>query len=284
MAGTVERDDRTAAPPETRSSAEPLTMACGTAMGEATLTGEARGTAVLVTGAWSPPEDWCFVAEHLRRRDIAAVAVDLPSNRFPDATRDDDVAATRRAITQARPPVIVVGWSYGGPVISDAAADQRDVIRLIYVASVPHPAHAVAGDEPPTHQPDISHVLFPDERTCVLDDQWWLTDGVAATLPEPVMAHLWTHRRRPMSLAALLGTQQNDAWRTIATTVLLGRDDELVPGDSQDWARAHFDDARIIDSDHFVLFRAPEIVAGIVAEAIERHSPRAEVLASREPS
>jgi pimeloyl-ACP methyl ester carboxylesterase len=232
-----------------------------------------RGTAVLVTGSWSPPEDWNLVAGQLEQRGIHAVAVDLPSNRFPDATRADDVAATQRAIAEAHAPVVVVGWSYGGAVISDAAAGSSTVVKLIYVAAVPLPARPTVGDEPPTSAPDISHVLFPDERTCVLDDEWWLTQGEGATLPVPVIAHLRAHRRRPMSLTALLASQQADAWRTIPTSVLLGRDDELIPAPLQHWARSHFRDVRVIDSDHFIPFRCPETVADLIMEAVEHQSP-----------
>jgi pimeloyl-ACP methyl ester carboxylesterase len=234
-----------------------------------------RGSAVLVTGSWSPPEDWDLVSDRLRVRGIDVVAVDLPSNRLPDATRADDVAETQRAIAQAREPVVVVGWSYGGTVVSDAAAGQSTVVRLIYVAAVPLPSFPSTGDEPPTQEPDVSHVLFPDEQTCVLDDQWWLTEGDGATLPAPVISHLWAHRRRPMSLTALLGSQQEEAWRTIPTSVLLGREDELVPAPLLEWARSHFHDVRIIDCDHFMLFRCPDTVADLVVEAVEHRAPAA---------
>ncbi len=70
-----------------------------------------------------------------------------------------------------------------------------------------------------------------------------------------------------MSIAALLASQEGDAWRTIPTTVLLGRDDALNPTEHQEWARAQLDDVRIIDSDHFILFRQPDIVADLIEEA-----------------
>ena len=231
----------------------------------------ARRVAVLVTGSESPPEDWVFVVECLRPRGIEAVAVDLPSNRLADATRADDIAETRAAIANAQGPVVVVGWSYGGRVISDAAIGEDNVVRLVYVAALPYPAHPAAGDEPPTHPPDLSHTLFPDEKTFVTDDQWWLTDGDGITFPEHVIAHLWAHRRRPMSIAAAVGPQQGDAWRTIPTTVLLGRNDERNPAEDQDWARSHLADVRLIDSDHFIPFRQPEVVADLIEEALTSH-------------
>jgi pimeloyl-ACP methyl ester carboxylesterase len=126
-----------------------------------------RPIAVLVTGAWSPPEDWRLVIDSLRTRGIDVVAVDLPSNRQPDASRDDDVAEARRAITEAHRAVVVVGWSYGGVVISDAAAGQDNVVRLIYVAALPLPAHPVNGDEPTNHRhttPTSPMCCFPTNR------------------------------------------------------------------------------------------------------------------------
>jgi hypothetical protein len=75
-----------------------------------------------------------------------------------------------------------------------------------------------------------------------------------------------------MSLTALLAAQQHEAWRTIPTSVLLGRDDDLVPAPLRDWARSHFQDTRIIESDHFILFRCPDALADLRVEAVEHRS------------
>ena len=233
------------------------------------MTAGPRGTAILVHGGWSNPDDWRWVVAALADHDVAAVAPDLPSHRSPTATLRDDAAAVEAELHAARPPVVLVGWSHGGKVLSEASVPES-VVRLVYVAAIPHVAPT--DDDPRPETPlDLAHVLFPDDRTCVLDDDWWLTDGDATTLPAPVVAHLWAHRRRPASLAALTQVPAHEPWQTIPTTVLLGRSDATP--ELQAWAQRRFADVRIVDSDHFVLFRLPGVIADIVVEAIEASTP-----------
>lgn len=223
--------------------------------------------AVLVGGAWGAVEDWQWVRAELALRQIVATVVDLPSLRSGDATRGDDVAAVRTVMDSIDAAVILVGWSYGGALISDAAFGVPGVARLVYVAAIPESAGAGAGDVPPFPAPDLSHVRFPDDRTCVLDDDWWLTDGPGASLPTEVVGQLREHRRRPMSLAALTGSQRHDAWRSVPTTVVLGADDELNPPECQRWAVERFGDVRILPGDHFLLFRSPAAIAAVIGES-----------------
>jgi pimeloyl-ACP methyl ester carboxylesterase len=96
-----------------------------------------HSTAVLVHGAWGNPTDWRFVGRLLVDCGVTVVAPDLPSHRSASATRADDVAAVEMAIAAAAPPVVLVGWSYGGGVIGDITHDLDCVGRLVYVASVP---------------------------------------------------------------------------------------------------------------------------------------------------
>ncbi len=93
--------------------------------------------AVLVGGAWGAVEDWQWVRAELALRQIVATVVDLPSLRSGDATRGDDVAAVRTVMDSSDAAVILVGWSYGGALISDAAFGVPGVARLVYVAAIP---------------------------------------------------------------------------------------------------------------------------------------------------
>jgi pimeloyl-ACP methyl ester carboxylesterase len=228
----------------------------------------AYSTAVLVHGSWGNPADWRFVERLLVDHGVTVLAPDLPSHRSGSATHADDVAAVEAAIAAAPPPVTLVGWSYGGGVISGVTNDLDRVARLVYVASVPKPLADAAVDYPPTHPPDLSHVVFPDDKTCVLDNGWWLADGDATTLPTDVIAHLHEHRRRPIALEAVLAQPVAEAWRTVTTTVLLGRTDDGVGPELRSWAASHLDDVRLVDSDHFIVWRKPEVIADVVLEQL----------------
>jgi pimeloyl-ACP methyl ester carboxylesterase len=226
-----------------------------------------RGSAVLVHGAWSRPEDWRWVSEQLRAKDVDVRAVDLPSHHSSSATRADDVALVEKTITGMTSPVVVVGWSYGGAVITDINTDNVGVVRLVYVASIPQPL------EPPTDAPrgdalDVSLFEFPDHQSIVLNNETWLSER-GLTFSADVLGHLDEYPRRPIALAALLAPQSRCAWQSLPATIVLGRDDRLLPEANQQWARARFEDVRVIeDCDHFPPFREPMLVAETVAEAL----------------
>lgn len=221
------------------------------------------GTAVLVHGAWSSPADWRWVAARLHARDIATVIPDLPSHRDRSAVRADDVAEVQAAIDAGAPPVAVVGWSYGGDVISGLASTSK-VGRLIYVGSYPEPAQASAGSEPPDLD-SLPGLLFPDDATVLLDNDWWLSTPEVAAWPEEVRSHLREHRRRPITRAAWLAGPAAEAWRTVPVTILIGRCDTFIPAGQQELLRAQFSDVRVTDGDHFLPLLRPGAVAEVIA-------------------
>src|SRR5436309_985432 len=81
-----------------------------------------RGSAVLVHGMWSNPDDWIWVCQRLLDAGVHVVVPDLPSHRSPTAGLAEDADEVRRAIRSCPASVVVAGWSYGGAVISMAAA------------------------------------------------------------------------------------------------------------------------------------------------------------------
>jgi pimeloyl-ACP methyl ester carboxylesterase len=59
------------------------------------------------------------------------------------------------------------------------------------------------------------------------------------------------------------------AWQNTPTTVLLGHDDELVSDDDRRWAIDNLDDVRLLETDHFIVFRQPEAISQAVIEALD---------------
>jgi pimeloyl-ACP methyl ester carboxylesterase len=221
-------------------------------------------TAVLVHGAWSSPADWRWVAACLQAHGVGTVMPDLPSHRGRSTDRSDDVQEVEAAIRAAAPPVVVADWSYGGAVIGDVA-DTGPIGRLVYVGSVPEPVGTAAEDEPVDLASD-PHMLFPDNATVVLDDDWWLGSEEVAAFPGEVVRHLREHRRRPVTRSALLAPPVAEAWQAVPTTILLGRSDSLIPVHEQERACTHFGDVRIVEGDHFLPLLQPDMVAGVIAE------------------
>ena len=95
---------------------------------------------MLVHGLWGNPVDWRWVRDILEDAEVPVITPDLPSHRTPSAGLAEDAAEVREAIRACGPQVVVVGWSYGGSVISLAAVGERSVARLIYISDIPRPA------------------------------------------------------------------------------------------------------------------------------------------------
>src|SRR6187399_1125431 len=85
---------------------------------------------VLVHGAFADGSSWSKVIPLLQSKGFNVIAVQNPLTSFAD-----DVAATKRALAQADGPVLLVGHSYGGMVISEAGKDPK-VAGLLYVAAL----------------------------------------------------------------------------------------------------------------------------------------------------
>src|SRR5262245_29726348 len=86
-------------------------------------------TVVLVHGAWADASSWRLVIPHLLEKRIPVVAVQNPTSSLVD-----DVAATRRVLAAINGPIVLVGHSWGGAVITEAG-NAPNVKALVFVAA-----------------------------------------------------------------------------------------------------------------------------------------------------
>lgn len=106
----------------------------------AVLAGELKAkTAVLVHGAFADGSSWQKVIPILEKAGLKVVAVQNPLDSL-----ENDVAATKRAIRDAEGPVVLVGHSWGGVVITEAGSDEK-VKSLVYVSSLRSRRRSVTG-------------------------------------------------------------------------------------------------------------------------------------------
>ena len=228
-----------------------------------------QGSAVPVLGGWGNPEDWRWVRQHLERVGVHVRAPDLPSHRSADAGLEEDAEEVRQAIDDCPAPVVAVGWSYGGAVMGAATTGETLVVRLLYVAAVPWLPDGAPADLSWLEDP---HILS-GENTHVLDNEWWLNEEAGITFTEEVRQHLRQHPRRPMSLRTASPSKITTAppWHTIPTTVLLGVDDDLVLTEEREMAKQLTSDVRLLETDHFIIFRKPESVSEVIIEALQEN-------------
>src|SRR5579863_4024531 len=114
---------------------------------------------VLVHGAWANSSSWSKVIPLLQARGLKVVAVQLPLTSLAD-----DAAATVRAIALQDGPVLLVGHSYGGAVITEAGNDPK-VIGLVYVAAfAPGDGESVGSISKPYPPTPLGGELRPDAQ------------------------------------------------------------------------------------------------------------------------
>ena len=223
-----------------------------------------RGSAVLVHGLWGFPDDWQWVKRLLEAENILVATPDLPSERSTSAGLAQDADEVRQAIRSCVPPVVVVGWSHGGPVISVGAAGESSVVRLIYIGEIPR-----REIEDSSWIYDDPNVRVGGDGAVRLVEDWWRKDEATRLFTGVVADYLNRVGRRPASLATLTDPQTAAAWEAIPTTVLIGRDDSVSEDDVR-WALNNLSDVRFIESDHFIIFRHPRSVADLVLESFGR--------------
>src|SRR5919109_3463965 len=98
-------------------------------------------TVVLVHAAWADGSSWNKVTGELQRNGFKVVAAQIPLTSFTD-----DVAALKKVLLRQKGPVVLAGHSYGGAVITAAAAGDPKVKGLVYVAAVVPDEGETVGD------------------------------------------------------------------------------------------------------------------------------------------
>lgn len=222
---------------------------------------------VLVHGMWGVPEDWTWVRRELEERQpyLQVLTPDLPSHRSPEAGLLEDADEVRKAIEASPAPTVVVGWSYGCDVVGIAAHSMSNVTHLVYVSSPPLRGEPEVRDARWVDAMD--HMLRDEFGRFALDGDWWLSqDEAGARLPSEVRAFLKTHPRRFVTKKTRSDPVPAEAWAEIPTTVLLGVRDNLTGREQRAWAREAVADVRDIDTDHFMLFNRPDVVAEVILE------------------
>lgn len=136
---------------------------------------------VLVHGAWADGSGWEGVYRSLRKSGFPVSVV-----QHPTISLTDDVQATKRVLATQNGPVILVGHSYGGAVITEAGNDPR-VVGLVYIAAwIPDKGESVESlikDRIPPSAP-VPPILPPQDGFLWLDQAKFPTSFAADVDPE----------------------------------------------------------------------------------------------------
>src|SRR5467141_159817 len=163
---------------------------------------------VLVHGGFVDGSGWEGVYNALKKGGYAVTVVQIAT-----ASLADDVATTKRAIASQNGPVILVGHSYGGAVITEAGSDPK-VVGLVYVAAfAPDRGESVSTRiKDPVPGAPVPPILPPQDGFLFLDRDKFAA-SFAADLSQD-LASFMADAQTPWGLDALNGTVTQPAWKT----------------------------------------------------------------------
>jgi pimeloyl-ACP methyl ester carboxylesterase len=238
----------------------------------------AKPTIVLVHGAWADASSWNGVVGQLEGRGYT---VDVAPNPLRGLAYDSEYLKDYLASISG--PIVLVGHSYGGAVITDAATGNGNVKALVYDdAYIPATGEnisvlssAQSALAPATTNPAsvFKLVKYPDPPAANVLDTYLLPSVVTADFaPDvtPAEQALLTATQSPTSLAALAGPSSAPAWKTIPSWDVIGRQDKIIPEAAQ-LMMAHRAGSHIteIDSSHVSLISHPAAVASVITQAAQ---------------
>ena len=253
--------------PYQRASAHPSLLARSRAAAP-------KPTIVLIHGAWADSSSWAAVIQRLQQDGYPAVA---PRN--PLRSLQGDAAAVAAFLKTIPGPIILVGHSYGGSVITNAALGNPQVKALVYVdANIPdqgqsaaqlasaQPGSCVAAD-PATV---FNTVPYPGAPTGDQDLYVKLNlfprcfaNGLSATEGAVLAA-----TQQPVTSRALHDPSGIPAWKTIPSWALIGSDDNVIPVTEQRIMARHAEAHSVeVKAPHLSMIARPDAVTNIIIEA-----------------
>ena len=194
------------------------------------MTGEQGPTAknvVLVHGGFVDGSGWEGVYKLLKNDGYKVSIVQNPT-----ITLAEDVAATKRVIAAQDGPVILVGHSYGGAVITEAGTDPK-VARLVYIAAfAPDTGESVSSlIANPAPGAPVPPILPPADGFLLLDSAKFAASFAADV--DADLAAFMADAQVPWGLDALGGSISEPAWKTKPSWYLVATDDRMIPPPAQ---------------------------------------------------
>lgn len=217
---------------------------------------------VLVHGGFVDGSGWEDVYKSLKKDGYAVGIVQNPTLSLAD-----DVAVTRHTIAAQGKPVVLVGHSYGGAVITEAGNDPK-VAGLVYIAAfAPDKGESVASliKDPPPGAP-IPPILPPQAGFLFLDASKFAA-SFAADVPKD-KADFMAQSQVPWSLEALNGAVTQPAWRTKPSWYLVATDDKMIPPEAQRSMSKRAGSTVVeVKGSHAIYVSRPDAVAALIEQA-----------------
>jgi pimeloyl-ACP methyl ester carboxylesterase len=217
---------------------------------------------VLVHGGFVDGSGWQGVYSALKEKGYTVTVVQNPT-----ISLEDDVAVTRRAISAQDGPVILVGHSYGGVVITEAGNDPK-VAGLVYIAAfAPDSGESVESliKNPPPGAP-VPPILPPQDGFLFLDPSKFPASFAADV--NPGLAAFMADSQVPWGVQALGGAITRPAWKTKPSWYLVSTEDKMIPPDAQRaMSKRAGSTVAEVKGSHAVYVSQPKAVASLIERA-----------------
>src|SRR5438552_1659257 len=219
---------------------------------------------VLVHGGFVDGSGWQGVYKALKKSGYAVTIVQNPTFSLAD-----DVAVTKRALATQNGPVILVGHSYGGVVITEAGNDPK-VAGLVYIAAfAPDKGESVSAliKDPPPGAP-VPPILPPQDGYLFLDKAKFASSFAADVSPD--LAEFMADSQVPWGVEALSGAISQPAWKTKPSWYLVSTDDKMIPPDAQRAMSKRAGSTVVeVKGSHSVYVSQPQAVASLIEMAAQ---------------
>jgi pimeloyl-ACP methyl ester carboxylesterase len=218
-------------------------------------------TVILVHGAWADGSSWSKIIPLLEAKGLHVVAVQIPLTSFAE-----DVAATQRAIALEDGPVLLVGHSYGGAVITEAGNDPK-VAGLVYVSAVaPDKGESTLGLISSVQTP-IGSELRPDKSGFLKVTPKGIAEDFAQDLSAIEIAVL-TATQVPVNVAAMKAEVTNPAWKSKPSWYIIASNDRAISPDLEaSQAKRIGAKTTTVSSSHVIMLAQPMKVADVILDA-----------------
>ena len=223
--------------------------------------GSSVGTVVLVHGGFVDGSGWQGVYNELKKDGYTVSIVQNPT-----LSLEGDSDATKQIIDAQGEPVVLVGHSYGGAVITEAGTDPN-VKALVYIAGFAPDAgesvQTLIADLPPETGPPI----LPPQDGFLLLDRAKFREAFAADV-DAELAEFMADSQVPWGLDAAGGTISEPAWRSKPSWYLVTTDDRMIPPSLQR-EMSERAGATVVESpgSHSIYVSQPAVVADLIEKA-----------------
>ena len=233
---------------------------------------DATPTVVLVHGAFADASSWSGVIERLQAKGVTVIA---PANPLRGVAHDS--AYTAAVFEQIDGPVLAVGHSYGGAVITNAATDAKNVVGLVYVAAfAPEEGETLGAAEANSKDSVLNSALVPRQYPTAdggsaaefYIDPAKARDAFAGDLSDQ-QAALIAATQRPVAESAFSEPNGPPAWKHLPSWTVLAKSDKAAGTDVvRSMAERAGSTITEVEGSHVIMVSQPKAVADVILEAV----------------